>query len=580
MKTKLFTLLLAVAASVGTMFAWDYDRVQIGDLYYNLDATNQTAEVTYKSYDSYHYIYNYDWDIITTANIPSSMEYNSVTYTVTSIGNGALGGCSSLTSVTIPSSVTSIGNSAFDNCSSLTSVTIPNSVTSIGGAAFRDCSSLTSVTIPNSITSIGSSAFSGCSGLTSVTIPSSVTSIGSSAFSGCSGLTSVTIPNSVTSIGWGAFEGCSKITEIVFPSSVKTIGSNAFKNCNRLQIIHFGENIETISENAFANCPYLIEIYAKMEFPPIIDASVFQDCGELSGIDCYVPQSSLVFYKKTAVWKEFQLNPMQITYVTVQASATNGKVEGSGEYEAYSSVLLTVTPDEGYCFKQWSDGDASNPRSVYVTQDVVLNAICEPIQANSLPYFEPFIDNVGDFTINDVNLDGLSYVWKWASADYGMKASAYVNNTNHPAESWLISPPISLMHAKDIVLSFNHAVNKGTPDILRVKISTDMGTSWNDLTVPNWPAGTNWNFVLTNVSLDEYSEKIIQIAFVYKSTSSNCPTWEIKNFSVTGTVELPTEVDTVLEELNNASFYKIFRNGQLFILRDGKTYTIQGVEVK
>ena len=40
---KLFTLLLAVAASVGTMLAWDYKYVQIGDLYYNLDATNQTA---------------------------------------------------------------------------------------------------------------------------------------------------------------------------------------------------------------------------------------------------------------------------------------------------------------------------------------------------------------------------------------------------------------------------------------------------------------------------------------------------------------------------------------------------------
>ena len=580
MKQKLFTLLLAVAASVGTMFAWvDYERVQIGDLYYNLDATNQTAEVTYKSYNNYHDEYNYGWDI-TTANIPSSMEYKSVTYTVTSIGNGALGGCSSLTSVTIPSSVTSIGFYAFWGCRRLTSVTIPNSVTSIVGGAFYGCSGLTSVTIPNSVTYIGWEAFSGCSGLTSVTIPNSVTYIDNSAFMNCIGLTSVTIPNSVTYIGESAFEGCSKFTEIVFPSSVKTIGSNAFKNCNRLQIIHFAENIETINENAFANCPYLIEIYAKMELPPIIDASVFQDCGELSGIDCYVPESSLVFYKKTAVWKEFQLNPMQITYVTVQASATNGKVEGSGEYEAYSSVLLTVTPDEGYCFKQWSDGDASNPRSVYVTQDVVLNAICEPIQANSLPYLEPFTDNVGDFTINDVNVDGLSYVWKWASANYGMKASAYANNTNHPTESWLVSPPISLKHAKDIVLSFDHAVNKGTPDILRVKISTDMGTSWNDLTVPNWPAGTNWNFVSTNVSLDAYSEKIIQIAFVYKSTSSNCPTWEIKNFSVTGTVEQPTEVDTVLEELNNASFYKIFRNGQLFILRDGKTYTIQGIEVK
>ena len=37
MTTKLFTLLLAVAASVGTMFA----STKIGDLYYNLDATKR-----------------------------------------------------------------------------------------------------------------------------------------------------------------------------------------------------------------------------------------------------------------------------------------------------------------------------------------------------------------------------------------------------------------------------------------------------------------------------------------------------------------------------------------------------------
>ena len=251
-KTKLFTFFLALVASVGTMFA---EKVKIGDLYYDLNATNKTAEVTSQN-SSYPY-----WSTtIKTANIPGSVTYNSVKYSVTSIGSYAFWDCTGLTSVTIPNSVTTIGDDAFAICTGLTSVTIGNSVTSIGDRAFERCTGLTSVTIPNSVTSIGYGAFSDCSSLTSVTIPNSVTSIGESAFYGCSGLTSVTIPNSVTSIGDRAISWCTGLTSVTIPNSVTSIGDRAFFGCSGLTSVTIPNSVTSIGDWAFSDCTSLTSV--------------------------------------------------------------------------------------------------------------------------------------------------------------------------------------------------------------------------------------------------------------------------------------------------------------------------------
>lgn len=499
----------------------------------------------------------------------------------------------------IPNSVKSIGDSAFYSCSGMTSIAIPNSVTRIGNHTFYGCKDLTSVTIGNNVTGIGEYAFSYCDLLTSIEIPNSVTSIGNRAFEGCTGLPVVdniryadtylvkAVDNSLSSytikegtkwIGSTAFYRCIGLTSIDIPNSVKSIGDYAFYECSNLNSLTIGNSVTSIGMAAFSSCTGLTSITCHAITPPSIRYDVF-DKVECYSIPLYVPNESMEQYQSTDIWKNFKIRPLNPYNCMVDATATHGEVIGSGEYEVYTNAVLTVIPDNGYIFVQWSDGDTHNPRTIYVTRDIVMNAICEPIPANSLPYNESFASSIGDFSIKDVNLDGIDYVWKWASANYGMKASAYVNNKSHATESWLISPAISLQNATDIVLAFEHAVNKGATNNLRVKISTDWGTSWNDLNVQNWPAGTNWNFISTSLSLNAYADKIVQIAFVYKSSSSICPTWEIKNFSVTGTIIQPLDVESVSEE-NNLSATKLLRNNQLLILRGDKTYTLQGQEVR
>ena len=161
--------------------------------------------------------------------------------------------------ITFDSPVTSIGNRAFYGCSSLTSITIPNSVTSIGDEAFRGCSSLTSVTIPESVTSIGYSAFCSCSSLTSITIPNSVTGIGYSAFESCTSLVSITLSENLTTIAGSLFNNCTSLTSLTIPNSVMSIWESSFAYCTSLSSITIGNKVQSIAQ-AFIGCSSLTSI--------------------------------------------------------------------------------------------------------------------------------------------------------------------------------------------------------------------------------------------------------------------------------------------------------------------------------
>ncbi len=61
----------------------------------------------------------------------------------------------------------------------------------------------------------------------------------------------------------------------------------------------------------------------------------------------------------------------------ITVSGTNGTVSGGGSYNYGSIATLIATGNAHYHFKQWSDGNTSNPRTVNVTGDTTYTAIFE-----------------------------------------------------------------------------------------------------------------------------------------------------------------------------------------------------------
>ena len=389
----------------------------------------------------------------------SSLTSVTIPNSVTSIGEYAFDGCFFLTSVTIGKSVTSIGEEAFKWCSSLTSVTINSdaivnkaysydsnishifgsqvteyiigeSVTSIGSSAFKGCSSLTSVTIPNSVTSIGEYAFDGCSSLTKtnytgdiagwcnikfysgsanpmycshnfyindqeikdLVIPNSVTSIGGSAFYGCSSLTSVTIPNSVTSIGAHAFNSCSSLTSMTIPNSVTSIGSSAFKGCSSLT-----------------------SITCEAENPPTVGSNTFYGVSKL--IPVYVPCGCVEAYKSDNGWKYFTNIQEPLAEYSIEVDV-NDNIMGTAKVDKNNACgsQISATPNFGYHFVQWNDGNTDNPRTLELTQDTILIAEFAP---NTYTITTVSSDTQRGTTQGDTTVNYLEYITISASASYG-----------------------------------------------------------------------------------------------------------------------------------------------------------------
>lgn len=169
----------------------------------------------------------------------------------------------------------------------------------------------------------------------------------------------------------------------------------------------------------------------------------------------------------------------------------------------------------------------------YDTWQILLRST-DDITDSQTAALEGLFDSQGDFVVEDKQLpEELNYIWTW-SGSYGMKASAFLNNTNYASESWLISPVIDLSQLTSATLTFQQAGNffSDMQADCSVLVSTDR-QDWTPLTVEGWPEGSSWTFYDSTADLSAYAgQSQVYIAFRYTSSDMKAGTWEVRNVVV------------------------------------------------
>ncbi|MGM9810388.1 MAG: leucine-rich repeat protein [Paludibacteraceae bacterium] len=270
---------------------------------------------------------------------------------VTHLGVGTFSGCKNLQTATIGSGIEELSSGVFEDCYALDSVSLSDSLKSIGEYAFTRCTSLTSIIIPKNVTTIKDRAFRDCTALTSVTLSENLISIESDAFSGCKELTDITFPEHLTTMGDYAFYGCDKLTDITLPQSMTDLGSRVFLGCTGISSI----TVEAIEPPATVMNGY----YSTFDSLPA-DLPVNVPCG---GYELYL-SSNWGYY-----FTNLQSPVPPYTLRAWSQSDAEGSVSIDKTQQCAGIGYLTATPEFGYRFVQWNDGNTDNPRTFELTQD-------------------------------------------------------------------------------------------------------------------------------------------------------------------------------------------------------------------
>lgn len=523
---------------------------------------------------------------------------------------------------TFPNTVTTIASGAFVRCNTLQSITIPSSITTIQGSAFYWCVNLESVIISAGVKNIGVGCFNWCYSLSAIIVEEGnpkydsredcnaiIETSTNKLLIGCN---NTIIPNTVTAIEAWAFEGNHLLldnTSITIPSSVSSIGNGAFWY------------------NEFKS------VYVEAITPPEIGEALFDS--SLSPICCYIPCGTKAAYEASD-WSMYmdsfvEMDEFLFTLAVSTSDESKGIVTILQEPSCNTPAIIMATAKAGYDFTQWSDGNTDNPRILTLTSDTILVAQFEANgQRCGNHLYWDYTSNTLSITGYGAMYDYTAWTLPWQQYTHkiqmislpegmttiGTSAFAdckYVKSIVIPASVEKIDDSAfencrmlsALTFASNADLSYignwafyncHELKNIVIPEgVTEIGYAAFYGCTYlSELTLPESMQYIADNgFALCsklrrmNVAAStpptvaaRTFEDVDRAIPVYVPTESvglykAAPVW--KEFNIVGRDNAPTSVENT--EVNSSNVQKIFRDGQVLIIRDGKTYNAIGQEM-
>lgn len=146
-----------------------------------------------------------------------------------------------------------------------------------------------------------------------------------------SSITSVNLPKGLTSIGACAFVHCTGLTSISIPKSVTTICGGAFYECTALSSVSIPNSVTSIGWSAFLGCSALTSISIPNSVTTI-ERAAFSKCSGLTSVS--IPNSI------TSIGQEVFANCTNLISVSIPTSVTKIGTSAFWGCSALASVLI------------------------------------------------------------------------------------------------------------------------------------------------------------------------------------------------------------------------------------------------